>query len=149
MIGMTLLHDPAVRTSLEARLRSLTPDSRGRWGRMSVDQMLWHLNRAMSVSLGVETAAQERALAPRALIKLAVLRLPWPRNAPTSPGYVPKATYDFEAERAQSLSLIARLVERPVDSRWPDHPLFGSMSGREVSELLAKHLNHHFCQFGV
>ena len=29
------------------------------------------------------------------------------------------------------------------------HSLFGKMTGRQVSQLHAKHLNHHFSQFGA
>jgi hypothetical protein len=41
------------------------------------------------------------------------------------------------------------LTPRPIDSAWPTHPAFGKMSGRQVSTLTHKHLNHHLTQFGV
>lgn len=49
---MKTLHDPAARESLEVRLRGLGPDASARWGRMSVDQMLWHVNTALNMVLG-------------------------------------------------------------------------------------------------
>ena len=49
---MPLLHDPAVRTSLEARLAALRPDSPHQWGSMTPDQMLWHVNQVLATSLG-------------------------------------------------------------------------------------------------
>jgi hypothetical protein len=82
-------------------------------------------------------------------MKFLVLRLPWPKNSPTNPGFVPKGRHDFEAERARCLKLISQLVDLPLDDPCPKHPMFGKMSGRDVSELTAKHLNHHLSQFGV
>lgn len=48
---MPLLHDQSVRSRIEGRLRALTPDRRPLWGKMSIDQMLWHLNEALAGAL--------------------------------------------------------------------------------------------------
>lgn len=146
---MTLLHDPAVRSSIEQRLASLRPDTRARWGRMSVDQMLWHVNQAMGVPLG-ETAVEPKFVPlPKAVVKFMVLSLPWMKGAPTNPAFLPKRQYDFEAERARCRLLIGKITTRPIDGQWPLHPIFGPMSGTDISRLQAKHLDHHLTQFGV
>ena len=145
---MAILHDPAVRGSIETRLRKLTPDTAPRWGRMSSDQMLWHVNQALAVAVGELTLPPEKPPLPRAVIKFMVLRLPWMKNGPTSPAFVAKGKHDFEAERSRCLRLIDMLVRRPIDEPWPAHQFFGPMSGREVSTLHAKHLDHHLRQFG-
>jgi len=146
---VTLLHDPSVRSSIEQRLASLKHDARARWGRMSVDQMLWHVNQAMGVPLGETTVDPARPPLPKSIIKFMVLRMPWVKGAPTNPAFVPKRQYDFEAERARCRLLIGKLTTRPIDGQWPLHPIFGPMSGRDVSQLQAKHLDHHLKQFGV
>jgi hypothetical protein len=146
---MPILHDPTTRASLEQRLGALTPDTRGRWGKMSVDQMLWHVNQAMGVPLGETTLAPVRQPLPKSWIKFLILNLPWVKGAPTNPSFVPKRLYDFEAERARCRLLIGKLTARPLDADWPVHPIFGSMSGHDVSKLQAKHLDHHLRQFGV
>ena len=79
---MPILHDAAVRTSIEARVRALRPDAIPRWGKMSVDQMLWHVNQALAVAAGRLTPAANKVPVPRSLIKFAALNLPWTRNAP-------------------------------------------------------------------
>lgn len=45
--------------------------------------------------------------------------------------------------------LIHRLATRGPDGRWPEHPLFGSMSGRDWGVFIHKHFDHHFTQFGI
>ena len=145
---MPLLHDPAVRAAIEARVKALRPDTKPAWGKMSVDQMLWHLNQGLGLALGHVTPPADRAPLPRSVMKWMVLNLPWPKNAPTNPSFVAKASHDFESERARCLALVADLASQPLDKGQP-HPLFGTMTGREQSRLQAKHLDHHLKQFGV
>lgn len=44
---MPLLHDAAHREALRGRVGSLRPGSQRRWGKMTVDQMLWHVNETL------------------------------------------------------------------------------------------------------
>ena len=46
------LHDAGRRADLKDRLARLRPDATARWGRMSVDQMLWHLATVLSAATG-------------------------------------------------------------------------------------------------
>lgn len=145
----TTLHDTATRTAFERRLDALTAASKGRWGTMSVDQMLWHCNKALATSMGEEAVAEMRVPIPSAVLKFMVLNLPWVKGAPTSPDFVARAQYDFDGERARMRALLACFAAKPVETAWGVHPAFGRMSGVEYSRLQAKHLNHHFTQFGV
>lgn len=146
---MALIHDRALRQELEQRVRSLRADSRGRWGKMSVDQMLWHVNQSIQLSMGDLDVTGKRPPLPGSVLKFMVLRLPWVKGAPTHPSFVAKATYDFGEQQERCLQLIEALASKPVDGAWPAHPTFGAMKGREVSKLMAKHLDHHLRQFGV
>ena len=146
---MAVIHDSAVRDSIEARLSKLRPDSKGVWGRMTVDQMLWHVNQALSAAVGRTTIPPKAVPIPRGLIRFAVLNLPWTRNAPTSDAFVARANHDFDAERARCLELIAELTAKPIAHATQVHPTFGAMTGPQVSRLQAKHLDHHLRQFGV
>ena len=78
---MKTLHDPSHRGELVRRLEALTPDSERRWGKMSVDQMLWHVGDALALSLGEITVSTEKPPIPRGLLKFIVLNLPWGKNA--------------------------------------------------------------------
>lgn len=146
---MALLHDSTVRENIEKRVRALTPQSRPAWGKMSVDQMLWHVNQAMGLSLGTVTVGPGGPTMPAWLMRTLVINMPWPKGGPTHPDFVAKRQYDFAAERELALKNIAEITSKPIDYSWPVHPAFGKMSGRQVSTLTHKHLNHHLTQFGV
>ena len=47
-----ILHDPPVRDALKQRAASLRADTPRRWGKMTVDQMLWHVNCGLENALG-------------------------------------------------------------------------------------------------
>lgn len=146
---MKNLHDADYRAAIVKRLQALRPDSERKWGTMSVDQMLWHCNDAIALSLGELAIPPGKPPLPPKLLKFVVLNLPWSRNAPTNPAFVAKQRYDFAAERTRCLELVERLASRELGGEWPDHPTFGCMTGLQVSRLHAKHLNHHLVQFGV
>ena len=148
---MALLHAPAVKSDLERRLKSLTTDVQRRWGRMTIDQMLHHVNIGLASALGdVDLPAQKSPLpVPRALLKFLVLHVPWPKGAPTLRGLEVTEHYDFESERSRCLELVHRFTARRPADPWPPHPIYGVIPGAEVSALHAKHLDHHLRQFGA
>jgi hypothetical protein len=144
---MPMLHDPTVRSAIEARLDAIRADSPRRWGRMSVDQMLWHVNQFLSASLGEGTLATQKGRIPAPIMKFFLIYMPWPKSAPTNKSAVANCEHDLEIERARCKELIAKFVSRPVNAKWPDDPSFGPVSGKFASRLQAKHLDHHFRQF--
>jgi hypothetical protein len=147
---MAKLHDENFRSAVEKRVRELRPDSQRQWGKMSVGQMLWHVNEAMEGALGRVPLSPEKTPLPKPLMKLIVINVPWPKGAPTLPKWVPKGdSYDFAAERDRCLRLIHEIASRRLDAEWPPSPTLGRMKGRDVTRLHAKHLDHHLRQFGV
>jgi len=146
---MATLHDEAYRSQIISRLRRLRRDLPRRWGRMSADQMLWHVNGGLSMALGQMHVPPQKLPVPRAIMRLAALNLPWPKGWPTMPMFVASGSYDFESERARCFQLIEQMSAKSLDGDWPRHPLLGQLSGREASRLQAKHLDHHLKQFGV
>lgn len=146
---MKMLHDPAYRAGFEKRLAALRPDSPRKWGTMSVDQMLWHVTTTLQLHLGEIPAPRERAPLPRSVMKFLVLNLPWPRGTPTLASLVAKQQYDFADEHQRCLRLIDKFTSKRLDEDWPENPIFGKVSGTDISRLQAKHLDHHLKQFGV
>ena len=149
---MAELHDAQCKADILRRLKTLRPDAERRWGKMSVAQMLWHVNEAMEGALGhIEVEAMKLPIPlPRPVLKFIVLNFPWGKGAPTLKRWVPQHDrYDFAAEHARCCRLVDELSAKPLDDAWPDSPTLGRMHGRDVSRLHAKHLNHHLAQFGA
>lgn len=146
---MPMLHDAAYRSDVVKRLRALRVDSPRRWGKMSPDQMLWHVNCALENAVGSRDIPAAKIPIPRPILKFIVMHLPWGKGAPTAPELVAAGNHDFEREREKCIGLVEQLASKPLDDSWNAHPAFGRMSGRDSSRLHAKHLNHHLTQFGV
>ena len=146
---MPMLHDETYRAQIQKRLRELRPDAQRRFGKMSVSQMLWHVNEAMEVALGKKTAPRQKSPLPGPILMFVVLNLPWPKGAPTAPMYLAREEHDFTRERERCLRLIDELAAKDLQSTWPENPVFGRVCGRDMTRLHAKHLNHHLSQFGV
>ena len=147
---MTILHDPQTKESIERRVAALQPGAERRWGRMTCDQMLWHLNCGIENSLGRFDVKDRKLPLPNAVLKFLVLNFPWRKgNTPTAPEFVARDRYDFAAEQARLLQLIDEVTAKPIDAAWPKSSFMGPMTGRDWSRLGAKHLDHHLSQFGV
>jgi hypothetical protein len=135
------------------RVNKLTPQSAPSWGKMSVAQMLAHLNVAY------EMVYTDKHPKPNLLMKL-ILKLfvkqtvvgpkPYKRNSPTAPAFLIKGDRDFEAEKTRLLSHInqtRQLGEGHFHNK-ASHSL-GKLSGAEWNVMFYKHLDHHLTQFGV
>jgi hypothetical protein len=147
---MPLLHDPVFRESAKARLRSLRPDAPRRWGTMTVDQMLWHVNSGLDNALGRYAVAPIRFPLPAFVMKFIVITLPWRKGkTPTAPEFVARTSHDFDQERARLFQLIDECTAKPMKSAWTDSAYLGRMTGRQWSRLLGKHLDYHLQQFGA
>ena len=148
---MKLLHDAKVRDDFIARVQRLTPNATPRWGKMSVDQMLWHCNRMLANTTGEFQPPDMDIPIPRWLAKWIVMVMPFPKGRfQTQPAYLATGHYAFDEERAKCLRLIREISARDIDSKsWGRSAPFGDMTGREWSRLNAKHLEHHLRQFGV
>jgi len=144
-----LLHDPAVYTSLRQRIDSLRADSSRQWGKMSVDQMLWHVNVSMREAVGDYHPSLKPLPLPKSVFRWAVIKLPWGRGARTRPDMYATATHDLAKEKAECLALMERIYRKPLDSAWPESVSMGPMSGKHWSRLTAKHLEHHLKQFSA
>jgi hypothetical protein len=151
---MRTVHDAANRANLKRRLGALEPDTPRRWGTMSVDQMLWHVNTALRAAVGevpwlAAGEAPRRPPLPKGVLKFLVFNMPWPKGARTLRTFVASDHYDFVTEQTRCLRLVEQLAAKPLDDQWPAHPLLGAMNGVEMSRLQAKHLDHHLKQFGA
>ena len=146
---MPLLHNAGVRHTIKKRIEALRPDAQRKWGRMTVDQMLWHVNMPLKESLGEYSSPPNKVPIPRKMLRWLALTIPWPRGARTRPDMVAAAHHDFVLEKLRCLDLIDRFAHRDMNAVWPPSASFGEMRGTHWSRLHAKHLDHHLKQFGV
>lgn len=145
-----ILHDKPVREAIKERVISLRPDTQRRWGKMTVDQMLWHVNCGLENALGRYEVREQRLPLPNGIVKFVVFNLPWRKGkTPTAREFVATKQYDFSSEQARLLVLIDEMCAKPLNDSWGRSSFMGPMTGHDWSRLQAKHLDHHLSQFGV
>ncbi|MDA1307093.1 MAG: DUF1569 domain-containing protein [Acidobacteria bacterium] len=137
------------RTLLLHRLEALTPESRSRWGKFSVDGMLSHLRESVRMAGGALAVVdrQKRVFKTFPVKHLILYVLPFPKGAPTATELLATAPADFTQTRAElraELDAFLAAPEGPIVA----HPLFGPLTRREWGVLLHKHMDHHLRQFG-
>lgn len=139
------------RAELLTRLAALSPESRPAWGKMSAGQMLCHLADSMRMTLGeLPTRSKEKAAFQRFPLKhLALYVIPWPKGLPTAPELLSTPPAEFAADADRLRSLMERVAEATAEGQWPEHPLFGRLSGAQWGHLSYRHIDHHFRQFGI
>src|SRR3954466_9031822 len=115
------MHEPGAGDGIRRRVAALTPTSRRVWGKMSIDQMLYHVNLVLAESLGEHKAARSIRGLPRRLVRFAIINLPWGKGSPTRPDMLipDSARYDFATEKQRCLAMIDRFLARPMDAEWP------------------------------
>ena len=144
-----LLHNPDVKSAIKRRIDALEPATRPQWGRMTADQMLWHVNVSMREAVGDYHPNVKPLPVPKWLLRWAVIHVPWGRGAQTRSDMYAVSAYDFHAQKTECLALIDRIVAVPLTATWPMSASMGPMTGKHWSQLTAKHLNHHLRQFGA
>lgn len=148
----SLLNEAYSKETIE-RINRLTPSSAPLWGKMSVEQMLAHLNISLNNSFG--EVKQKRVLLGYIFGNMAKKKLlsdkPIGKNMPTAKAFVTiKGSYDFEDEKQHLIAMIEHYTNtRGKDVHKHAHPFFGHMTALEWDRLITKHLDHHLSQFGV
>lgn len=141
----------ADRAEITNRVRSLSVSSTGRWGSMSVVEMLQHLRLSTRMALGelVVPSVNKRIFHKFPVKHLILYVLPFPKGAPTAPALKPTDAISLEEERAAVLELLERIGTGPREGAGPAHPLFGPLTWREWGAVTYKHADHHLRQFGA
>jgi len=148
---MKTIFDETTFNELAARLEKLTPEDKGKWGKMCPSQAMEHCARA------IEMASGKKPMKQAFLGKMIgwVFRnsflgeKPFPKNSPTAPNFIVKEEPDFDLTRTKLMSEMTefhKLGETKTDGNI--HGFFGSLTGKQWGETQYKHLDHHFRQFG-
>ena len=144
------LFEPSVKQEIIDRINKLAPNTKQRWGKMNVSQMLAHLQMPIRIAYG--THQPQGSFLLRLLGPLFKTQLwdekPYKKSLPTDPTFVMTGSEkDFEKEKAALLDLVTRFDETNVALE--RHPVFGKITKENWSKATWKHLDHHLSQFGV
>lgn len=150
---MKNIFDPKVKNKLVERINHLTPETKGLWGKMSVDQMLAHCNVAY------EMAFTDKHPKPNAFVQLllkwfvkngVVSEKPYAKNIRTAPAFIISDPKNFEEEKNRLIGYLEHCVSLGKDHfEGKESISFGPMTSTEWNNQFYKHLDHHLTQFGV
>jgi hypothetical protein len=141
-------------TEIQCRLKTVGPDSKRRWGRMTAHQMVCHLSDSFLAVTGRKHMSMATGPLQRTVIKWVALYapLPWPPGYPTRPeidqaigGTRPG---DFASDMALLETLFVEFTTDPTALDGLRHPIFGPMSTSDWLRWAYLHMDHHLRQFG-
>ena len=136
------------------RINKLSPETIGKWGKMTVDQMLTHCNVTYEM-----VYEPQKHRAPSGIAKFILKKFVKPKvvgeksysqNSPTAPQFLIKERQDFDLEKKRLIGFIQKtqqLGREAFDGK--ESFSFGKLTAQEWNNMFAKHLNHHLDQFGV
>ena len=150
---MKNIFDQQVADELVSRINKLSAETKPKWGKMAVAQMLAHCN------VTYEMAYENKHPKPSGFVKL-MLKLfvkntvvnekPYKSNSKTAPAFIIKDDKDFVAEKSRLLNYIKKTQELGAEHFENKESLsFGVLNKNEWNNMFYKHLDHHLNQFGV
>ena len=136
------------------RINNLTPETQRKWGKMSVDQVLAHLNVAYDLTFTLEKFPKPSFIAKFLLSRFVKPKItneiPYKQSLPTSPAFIIADERNFEEEKAKLIGNIQRVQQLGREAfEGKENINFGKMTAQCWNNMFAKHLNHHLEQFGV
>ena len=136
------------------RINNLTPETQRKWGKMSVDQVLAHLNVAYDLTFTPEKFPKPSFIAKFLLSKFVKPKItneiPYKQSLPTSPAFIISDERNFEEEKKKLIGNIQRVQQLGrIAFEGKEHLNFGKINAQGWNNMFAKHLNHHLEQFGV
>lgn len=149
---MKSLFDKEDYNKLVSRIQVLTTENNAQWGKMSVDQMLAHVNYGLKTAIGKEHP--KRVFIGKLIGKMAkksiLKRDSFKKNLPTGKEFIVIDQRNFEKEKALLLQQLERIHQtgKTIFTQDP-HPFFGKMTPDEWDVLQLKHIDHHLQQFNA
>ena len=136
------------------RINNLTPETQRKWGKMTVDQVLAHMNVPYSFIFEPEKQKKPGMIAKfllKSFVKPKVVNdIPYKQSIPTSPVFIISDVRNFEEEKKKLIGNIQRVQQLGREAfEGKENSSFGILTAQEWNNMLAKHLNHHLQQFGV
>lgn len=152
---MKTLANAADKAEVLRRLVAIGPESRRRWGKMTVGEMICHLSDAFRVAMRERKAKSISTWFKRSVMKWAALELPvqWPQGVSTvgecEAGRGGTPPVEIENDLRELTKLLERFTRLPREFEYPDHPIFGKLSDAGWQRWGYLHMDHHLRQFGA
>lgn len=149
---MKTLFDSIVYSEILNRIEKLNPSLKPKWGKMTVSQMLAHLD--LSLRVNFDEIELKKGLLGKYFSGISRWLLlgekPFPKYLPADRKVLVKEASDFLTEKTKVINSIQKYLKKGPNgiSRKP-HYILGKITHEESAFLTYKHLDHHLRQFGV
>lgn len=144
------IFDDSSRRQLIERIGRLRPDSQRRWGRMTPNEMICHLEDSMRCATGETPTRYRKSFMSNPFFRWLIIHvIPWPKGrAQTVKEMQATRPGDFEEDRRRLIAMLDRATGLGTGGSWAPHPAFGAMTGRDYGVLIHRHCDYHLRQFG-
>lgn len=134
------------------RICTLNENSKAKWGKMTVVQMMKHCASCEEYYYG--NIEIKRSFPGKLFGKIAIKRIlknetsTIGKNAPTATQFrTVNTNLDFEKEKTNWIRLLQQYETYNKDNF--EHWFFGKMTKEQLGQFIYKHCDHHLKQFGV
>ncbi len=145
------LYHPKTYQECIDRINQLTPETKPKWGKMDVGQMLAHCSEIQEVFNGKELKKSPALFKLfKGFIKKAIVnKKPYKHSSPTHPQYKQTSPKKFSEQKSRLLKALEQFKSDYDQGKEVKHTLFGVMPDEERGWGAYKHLDHHLKQFGT
>lgn len=136
------------------RINTLSPETKQLWGKMTVDQMLAHLNVTYEMLFEPSKFKKPNTFKKfilKALVKnIVVGEKAYKKSSPTAPDFIITNPKNFEFEKERLIGFLKEVqLLSPTHFEGLESMSFGPLTTKEWNNLFYKHLDHHLNQFGA
>lgn len=135
------------------RINQLDKNTKPKWGKMNVSQMLAHCNVAYDMIYSdkyPKPNAFKKILLRLFLKPIIVNNKPYKPGSPTSKAFKIEEEMNFEFEKSKLIEHVKKTQNLGKDFfDGKESHSFGKLNTQEWNRMLGKHLEHHLNQFGV
>ncbi len=137
----------------KSRIQKLNINSKAKWGKMNVYQMLKHCTE--NEFLMLEEQYYSRRFIGKIFGKIVLKSIvkddeKLKHNTPTHPKLIIKGNGDLEHQKKLWMVALDKYpLKNSNNYKHFIHPFFGKMTKEEVGIFAYKHIDHHLRQFGV
>jgi hypothetical protein len=150
---MKNIFDKTVSNEVIGRINMLNSNSKPKWGKMTVDQMLAHCNVTYELVFDNNHPKPNgfKKWFHKTFIKnIVVSEKPYKKNSRTGPQFIINTEKNFDQEKNRLIAFVNKtqeLGENYFDNK--ESHTFGNLTKTEWNNMFYKHLDHHLNQFGV